>query len=107
MAKKSLSEQISSLYTPKTDYDIEDHDLDVSKDNGIFQHHDGGSENESEDEDTGLRNEHYVESSKSKLRQQNEGVNLGKNTWAMSQAEANCMTMRMTNNQQKLAPERS
>ena len=84
MAKKSLSEQISSLYTPKTDYDIEDHDLDVSKDNGIFQHHDGGSENESEDEDTGLRNEHYVESSKS-----------------------NCMTMRMTNNQQKLAPERS
>lgn len=77
MAKKSLSEQISSLYTPKTDYDIEDHDLDVSKDNGIFQHHDGGSENESEDEDTGLRNEHYVESSKSKLRQQNEGVNLG------------------------------
>lgn len=77
MAKKSLSEQISNLYTPKTDYDIEDHELDVSKGKDVFQHHDGSSENESDNEDTGLRNEHYLESSKSKLRQQNGGVHLG------------------------------
>ena len=44
MAKSLYQSKFLGLYTPKTDYDIEDHDLDVSKDNGIFQHHDGGSE---------------------------------------------------------------
>ncbi|KAK6875660.1 Protein BFR2 [Candida tropicalis] len=78
MAKKSLADQISSLYTPKTDYDIEDHDLGQANGDHIFDHNDGsdiGSEDEDDDEE--LRKEHYVETSKSKLRQNNTRVNLG------------------------------
>lgn len=54
MAKKSLADQISSLYTPKTDYDIEDHDLGQANGDHIFDHNDGsdiGSEDEDDDEE--------------------------------------------------------
>ncbi|EMG49164.1 BFR2 Protein BFR2 [Candida maltosa Xu316] len=71
MAKKSLAEQISSFYTPKADYDIEDHELDGVKDD-VFEHNDVEDESE---EDTELRNEHYVNAPKSKLR--SESINLG------------------------------
>lgn len=78
MAKKSLADQISSLYTPKTDYDIEDHDLGQANGDHIFDHNDGSDiASEDEDDDEELRKEHYVETSKSKLRQNNTKVNLG------------------------------
>lgn len=76
MAKKSLADQISSLYTPKTDFDIEDHDLGQANGDHIFEH-DDASDIQSEEDDEELRNEHYIETSKSKLRQKNGGVNLG------------------------------
>ncbi|CAK9437621.1 uncharacterized protein LODBEIA_P19990 [Lodderomyces beijingensis] len=78
MAKKSLSDEISSLFTRKSDYDIED--LDSGRqDRDIFQHQEGEQDDESEtlESDEESKKQHYVSSSKSKLRTR-EGVSLGK-----------------------------
>lgn len=77
MAKKTLAEQISKLYTPKSDFDIEDHDLGQGTDD-VFDHKESQEdEDDDEEEDDQLRKEHYVESAKSKLRQSHT-TNLGK-----------------------------
>ncbi|KAI5957307.1 BFR2 [Candida jiufengensis] len=79
MAKKTLADEIANFYKPKNDYDIEDFDSGRSQ-KDLFQHNDEeddeelNSENEVSDEE--LKNQHYVESSKSKLRDQ-QNLNLG------------------------------
>ena len=73
MAKKTLAEQIAELTAPKTDFDIEDNDL--KQDVFANENEESGA---SDQEDDSLRNEHYVAVSKSKLREKNSSVNLGK-----------------------------
>lgn len=60
MAKKSLSEQLSQLTKPQTEFDIEDNDL---RDNVFNQDSEDNSESEDDDQ---LKKEHYVDVSKSK-----------------------------------------
>lgn len=72
MAKKSLSEQLSQLTKPQTEFDIEDNDL---RDNVFNQDSEDNSESEDDDQ---LKKEHYVDVSKSKMRQNADSVSLGK-----------------------------
>ncbi|KAI5963952.1 BFR2 [Candida margitis] len=75
MAKKTLADEISSFYEPKSEFDIEDFDNGPSgKD--VFQHKENDS-SEEELSDEELKKDHYVASSKSKLRDQ-QGPRLGK-----------------------------
>lgn len=62
---KSLLQQISELKEQKVDYDIEDNDLKQ-----VFS----DQEDVSDDE---IKNDHYVQVDKSKLRQKNDSINLG------------------------------
>lgn len=74
MAKKTLADEISRFYEPNNEFDIEDFD-NGSSSKDVFQH----EENESSEEelsDDELKNDHYVATSKSKLRSQ-QGPNLG------------------------------
>ncbi|KAK6461315.1 protein BFR2 [Scheffersomyces coipomensis] len=73
MAKKSLAEQLAEFTKPQTDFDIENSEL---KDD-VFE---DGSDNEINSDfsdDETLRKEHYVASSKSKIRKENESIELG------------------------------
>ncbi|KAK6198499.1 protein BFR2 [Scheffersomyces amazonensis] len=72
MARKTLAEQLAELTKPQTDFDIENSEL---KDD-VFE---DGSDNEvqSDSDDETLRQQHYVASSRSKLRKENETIALG------------------------------
>ena len=77
MAKQTLADEISSLYKPKEEYDVEDFDSGRPA-SDLFQHDDAAGEDSSEDvSDEELKKQHYVSSAKSKLRGQ-QGLNLGK-----------------------------
>lgn len=64
MAKKTLAQQIATLQSPvNKDFDIEDDER------GVFDHNDNsGSESESDGDDDKLRSQHYINTGKSKLR---------------------------------------
>ncbi|RLV89749.1 Protein BFR2 [Spathaspora sp. JA1] len=69
MAKKSLAEKIAGLFAPKTDFDIED-----SEQKDVF---DGEQEEDFEDDEEDeedVKNDHYITSEKSKLRDDDFGL---------------------------------
>ncbi|KAI5961894.1 BFR2 [Candida pseudojiufengensis] len=79
MGKKTLADEIGDFYKPKNDYDIEDFDIGRTQ-KDLFQHEDKDDiDDESNDDnsDQELKNQHYIETSKSKLRNR-QSLDLGK-----------------------------
>lgn len=72
MAKKSLSEQLSELTKPVKEFDIED--LEFRKESKGQSEEDSDSDSSENEE---LRNEHYVQVRRSRLRQNADQIDLG------------------------------
>lgn len=74
MGKKTLAEKIAELSKPSTEFDIEDNDLR----NDVFDHNDDDDLNSDLSDDDTLKKQHYVNVDKSKIRKDNDKLNLGK-----------------------------